>query len=124
VIELVVFFMLSKSKKLNLKFPGTKNIFTDGLFFKTKSLQINFDFLGEANQFAVIVPKKKIALAVNRNEWKRFIYQNLDQKLLDFASNNLRLIIRVKTNKKLNLELKRNLQKELNEISLFIKKNG
>jgi len=116
--------MLSKSNKINLRFPQTKEVFTSGLFFKTKNLQINLDFLGELNQFSVIIPKKNIPLAVNRNKWKRFIYQLIEKDLLNFKPNNLRLIVKVNSRSKLSDEIKKKIEDEFLKIKEFVNKNA
>lgn len=115
--------MLSKSNKINLKFPETKVIFTDGLFFKTKDLQVNFDFLGKVNQFSVVIPKKNVSLAVDRNKWKRFIYHKISEGLLSLKSNNLRMIIKVNSRVKLTNKIKEKIDKEFADIQEFVNKN-
>jgi ribonuclease P protein component len=114
--------MLPKSKKLNLKLLNNKEIFTSGYYWGGKTISINFDFKKGKNKISVVVPKKVVPLAVNRNLWKRLVYQNIDEKVLNLKS--LRLIIKLKARKKLNPELKKKLLLDMSNMTKFILKEN
>lgn len=113
--------MLTKSKKLNLKDLETKKIFS-GFYFRTPNFTVNFDFNNKAteNQFAVIVPKKKIALAVDRNISKRFFFNHIPKTLVDLESKKLRVIFRVTSKGKLTEEKKQIIKIDLINTEKFI----
>ncbi|MBT4652615.1 MAG: hypothetical protein HN981_02620 [Candidatus Pacebacteria bacterium] len=113
--------MLSKSKKLNLRDLETKKIFSE-FYFKTSNFTVNFDFNSKAdeNQFAVIVPKKKVVLAVDRNAYKRFFFNHIPKYLINLETKKLRAIFRVTSKGKITEEKKQIIKKDLIEIEKFI----
>jgi ribonuclease P protein component len=114
--------MLPKSRKLNLKLLNNKEIFTSGYYWSGKTISINFDFKKGKNKISTVVPKKVVPLAVNRNSWKRLIYQNIDEDILNLKS--LRLVIKLKTRKKMNSELKDKLILDMSNMTNFILKEN
>ena len=112
--------MLPKSKKLNLKLLKNKDVFNSGFYWSGQTISINFDF--NENKISVVIPKKIIPLAVNRNSWKRFIYQNIDNDVLGLK--HLRLIIKLKIRGKINLDLKEKVLLDLSNMTKFILKEN
>jgi len=114
--------MLPKSRKLNLKLLKNKDVFTSGFYWSGKTISVNLDFKDENNKISVIVPKKTIPLAVNRNSWKRFIYQNIDDDILNLK--HLRLIIKLKVKGKINSEFKEKVLLDMSNMTKFVLKEN
>lgn len=88
--------MLPKSSRLNLAHLANQTIFSffDRQFVshywlrKIKLNQLN------KNRFAVVIPKKKVALAVNRNRLKRLAYQLIALKKVKTIGQDELLVLR------------------------------
>ncbi|OIP73886.1 MAG: hypothetical protein COU63_03620 [Candidatus Pacebacteria bacterium CG10_big_fil_rev_8_21_14_0_10_36_11] len=92
--ELQAFIMLPKKNKLNLKDISNKEVYR-GNTWRGKFFSAYFDFKNsiENNQFSVVVPKKNILMATQRNKLKRLIYNEISSDLLQ--NLKLRCIIKV-----------------------------
>ncbi|MCC6711175.1 MAG: ribonuclease P protein component [Candidatus Pacebacteria bacterium] len=113
--------MLAKSLKLNLSDPQTRKIFRSGLIIKTTNLIASYDHKVQSSKIGVVIAKKTLTLATQRNKWKRFIYDQVKLNLAIIKALPIAVIIRFIP--KTSLISKAQLAAEVKEIFLKISKN-
>lgn len=86
--------MLAKKNKLNLKYGQNRLVWQSSFQVKSSFFQAAYDFKGDQSQMAVVIAKKIIPRAIDRNMLRRKIYDIFTKLILE--ASHLRLAIRVK----------------------------
>jgi ribonuclease P protein component len=105
--------MLRKSQRLNLSLPQNRKIFREK-HLSSKNLTLYFR---NANQFkaAVVIPKKNVPLAVDRNQVRRILYIQIRQ-CEKLCANKEILILYRSPNSLREKDKRKMIEKELGEL--------